>query len=93
MNEADLFSEIEQWMTAEPTPGLEKGTFTTPVFMKRYHMGRDRARRMLSKWVAEGKIKPDRISFVNDWGWQQRIAGYRFLNGEDKDVSRTTTNT
>ena len=82
--EDELFAAIESWMTDEPVPGLEPGTFTTPIFMERYRMGRDRARRMLNKWVTEGKIKPDRINFVNSWGWQQRVAGYRFLNGEDK---------
>lgn len=83
--EEELFAAIETWMAAEPSPGLEPGTFTTPLFMSRYHMSRVRANRMLVQWVAEGKIKPDRIGFVNAWGWQQRIAGYRFLNGETQN--------
>ena len=85
--EEELFAAIEEWMVAEPTPGLEPGTFTTPLFMERYRMGRIRARRMLDKWVEEGRIKPDKIGYVNAWGWQQHIPGYRFLNGEDKTIS------
>jgi hypothetical protein len=91
MNEAtedELFSAIEEWMSAKPAPGLEPGTFTTPLFMEKYHMGRTKARRLLAGWVAEDKIKPDRIGYVNAWGWQQHIPGYRFLNGGDKSEDK-----
>ena len=82
--EDELFAAIESWMTDEPVPGLEPGTITTPMIMEQYHLGRIKARRFLERWVKENKIKPDMIRFVNAWGYEQRIPGYRFLNGEDK---------
>ena len=84
ITESELFKAIEEYILESPEPGLESGTTTTPRIMARYNIGRIKANRLISKFVAEGRLVPDKIRIVDAWGYQQHIRGFRWVeNGAE----------
>ncbi len=83
IEEDALYKAMTESLTKQVEPGLEPGTTTTPRVMERYHIGRVKANRLIAKFVAEGRLEPDKILTVDAWGYQQHIRGFRWVNGKD----------
>ncbi len=85
ITEDELFSAIEEYLisNADEGTGKEPGTITSTEAMKKYKLSRRIARATLLAMMEDGKLEPAYVHRRDVWGSNQRIRGFRWVNGEE----------